>query len=64
MVGNELLFISNNEIQLEAEYFHLKNYSERPVVLICHPHPQYGGNMYNNVVSAVFNYLTIIIFLV
>ena len=58
MVGKELLFIKNNEIELEAEYFHSKNKSNIPVVLICHPHPQYGGNMYNNVVSGVFNKLT------
>lgn len=24
-----------------------------PLVLLCHPHPLYGGNMYNNVVHAV-----------
>ena len=54
MVGNELLFIRNNEIELEVEYFKSKNNAENPVVLICHPHPQYGGNMYNNVVSGVF----------
>ncbi|MFX0076258.1 MAG: alpha/beta hydrolase [Candidatus Hermodarchaeota archaeon] len=57
MVGNELLFIRNNEIELEAEYFNSKNKAENPVVLICHPHPQYGGNMFNNVVSGVFNKL-------
>jgi uncharacterized protein len=24
-----------------------------PLVIICHPHPQYGGSMYNNVVEGV-----------
>lgn len=24
-----------------------------PLVVVCHPHPLYGGNMYNNVVEAV-----------
>lgn len=57
MVGIEILLISNNQIELEAEYFQPKNYTRNPVVLICHPHPQYGGNMHNNVVSAVFNKL-------
>ena len=55
MVRKELLFIKNNEIELESEYFGSKNNINIPVVLICHPHPQYGGNMYNNVVSSVFN---------
>jgi len=57
MVGKELLFIKNNEIELEAEYFLSTSNTKNPVVLICHPHPQYGGNMYNNVVSGVFNKL-------
>ncbi|MFW9990123.1 MAG: alpha/beta hydrolase [Candidatus Odinarchaeota archaeon] len=57
MVEKELLFIKNNEIELEAEYFHSKQTVNFPSVLICHPHPQYGGNMYNNVVSGVFNHL-------
>ncbi|MFX1347622.1 MAG: alpha/beta hydrolase [Promethearchaeota archaeon] len=58
MVGKELLFIKNNEIELEAEYFHSNRNKDFPAVLISHPHPQYGGNMYNNVVSGVFNKLT------
>ncbi len=57
MVEKEKLFITNNEIKLEAEYFLSQNDIINPVVLICHPHPQYGGNMYNNVVSGVFNKL-------
>ncbi len=24
-----------------------------PVAIVCHPHPQYGGSMYNNVVDAI-----------
>ncbi len=27
--------------------------SKKAGVIICHPHPLYGGNMYNNVVSAI-----------
>ncbi len=57
MVEKEKLFIKNNEIKLEAEYFISKTNINNPIVLICHPHPQYGGNMYNNVVSGVFNML-------
>lgn len=57
MVGKELLFIRNDELELEAEYFESKSNKQNLTVLICHPHPQYGGNMYNNVVSGVFNKL-------
>jgi len=57
MVEKEFLFIKNNMIKLEAEYYHSNNNKKKPVVLICHPHPQYGGNMFNNVVSGVFNKL-------
>ncbi|MFX0041548.1 MAG: alpha/beta hydrolase [Candidatus Hodarchaeota archaeon] len=57
MVEIEKIFILNNEIKLEAEYFQSKSNKDKPVVLICHPHPQFGGNMFNNVVSAIFNIL-------
>ncbi|MFX1385758.1 MAG: alpha/beta hydrolase [Promethearchaeota archaeon] len=57
MVKKEIFFIKNNDVTLEAEYFGSKSNTKNPAVLICHPHPQYGGNMYNNVVSGVFNKL-------
>lgn len=57
MVATEKLFIPNSEIKLEAEFFQSKSGKLKPIVLICHPHPQFGGNMYNNVVSGVFNKL-------
>ena len=57
MVATEKLFIPNSEIKLESEFFQSKSGKLKPIVLICHPHPQFGGNMYNNVVSGVFNKL-------
>ncbi|MFX1571224.1 MAG: alpha/beta hydrolase [Promethearchaeota archaeon] len=57
MVSIDKLFIDNYEIKLEAEYFQSTSHTTKPTVLICHPHPQYGGTMYNNIVSAVFNKL-------
>ncbi|MFX0187468.1 MAG: alpha/beta hydrolase [Candidatus Hodarchaeota archaeon] len=53
MVETEKFFIENNGIKLEAEYFQ-SNSDKTSAVLICHPHPQFGGNMLNNVVSGVF----------
>ncbi|MFW9947073.1 MAG: hypothetical protein ACFFBZ_03650 [Promethearchaeota archaeon] len=41
MVKIELVFIKNNEIKLEAEYFRSELSKDTPVVLICHPHPQF-----------------------
>jgi len=49
----ENFFISNKDIKLEAEYFQSTSVS-KSVILVFHPHPQFGGNMHNNVVSGVF----------
>lgn len=57
MVELDHLFIENNGIKLETEMFQSTSRENNLFVLICHPHPQYGGNMYNNVVSGVFNKL-------
>ncbi|OLS11956.1 MAG: dienelactone hydrolase [Promethearchaeota archaeon CR_4] len=47
--------VPSTTIQLEAEYY-LPETQEitRPAVILCHPHPLYGGDMYNNVVTALF----------
>ena len=55
MVKMELVFIKNNEIKLEAEYFQSEKKLKKANLLITHPHPQFGGSMYNNIVSGVFN---------
>ncbi|MBN1801202.1 MAG: hypothetical protein JW891_06820 [Candidatus Lokiarchaeota archaeon] len=52
----EKVFIQNDKITLEARYFESRTNKE-PAVLICHPHPLYGGNFNNNVVLAVFDAL-------
>jgi alpha/beta superfamily hydrolase len=54
MVGTEKLFIINENIELEAEYFQSKSDTTSAMV-VCHPHPQFGGSLWNNVVSGVFN---------
>ncbi|MFX1238720.1 MAG: alpha/beta hydrolase [Promethearchaeota archaeon] len=52
----ENLFVKNDDIQLEAEYFESLS-KKQLVVLICHPDPRLGGSFYNNVISAIFNKL-------
>jgi alpha/beta superfamily hydrolase len=49
------IFIKNKEIYLEAEVFKPHFDDHKAVLLIVHPHPNYGGDMYNNVVSTIFN---------
>jgi len=57
MVEINKLFIENIDIKLEAEYFIVSSKSDKPTILLLHPHPQFGGNMYNNVISGIFNSL-------
>jgi alpha/beta superfamily hydrolase len=49
------LFINNKKNILEAELFKTESNEQKVALLLTHPHPAYGGNMYNNVVSAVFD---------
>jgi len=46
--------IPSKQITLEGEINKPEKFNERTAVIICHPHPLFGGNMYNNVVSALF----------
>jgi hypothetical protein len=50
------IFITNENVKLEAEYFENINDKECGI-LFTHPHPEFGGNMHNNVVSGIFNAL-------
>ena len=40
MLDTEKLFIQNDEIRLEAEFFNSSS-DKTSTVLICHPHPQF-----------------------
>ncbi len=58
MIKTASIQVPKTDVQLEAEYF-LPETSRSPLesivpVILCHPHPQYGGDMHNNVVSALF----------
>jgi len=41
------------KISLEGELHLLQGNGSYPGVIVCHPHPLYGGDMHNNVVDAV-----------
>ncbi len=42
-----------NDIFLEGELLLPREKSQHPCVIVCHPHPIYGGDMMNNVVTAI-----------
>ncbi len=48
--------VLNLKILLEAEIFFPDNEEKQKIALLCHPHPQFGGNLHNNVISALFNH--------
>jgi alpha/beta superfamily hydrolase len=45
-------FLSGS-LQLEGVYYTADNASPTAAVVVCHPHPQYGGDMYNLVVTVI-----------
>jgi len=51
-MAEETLFIPVSGFELEAAIYTPEGESN-PGVVICHPHPQYGGDMNNNVVTGV-----------
>ncbi len=55
----EPLTISSGDLQLEALIERPSGHTDPvPGVVICHPHPRQGGNMYSNVVIGVSERLT------
>lgn len=47
------LTITSGDITLEGALHLPEGAGPFPTVVVCHPHPQYGGDMHNNVVLAV-----------
>jgi uncharacterized protein len=41
------------KLKLEGIYFTAGSASPEPAVVVCHPHPLYGGSMHNNVTYAI-----------
>jgi alpha/beta superfamily hydrolase len=52
-VSEQHVFFSVGSLKLEGMFHQAPAGSSRPVAVICHPHPVYGGTMNNNVVMAV-----------
>ena len=52
MISRHVVFPCG-DIQLEGELHLPEGKGPFPVVVVCHPHPLYGGDMDNNVVMAV-----------
>lgn len=53
MKEEKIWFQSENGLKLEGMLSINEGPSPSPGVVVCHPHPLYGGNMNNNVVMAV-----------
>lgn len=58
MVRQRDVRIPVGEIHLEGKLGYDEETASGPGVLICHPHPQFGGSMDNNVVWALFDIFT------
>jgi alpha/beta superfamily hydrolase len=41
------------DLKLEGLFFRPESTAACPAVVVCHPHPQYGGSMHNNVTCAI-----------
>jgi alpha/beta superfamily hydrolase len=46
-------FISSGELRIEGLLSQPEEPGPHPAAVICHPHPQFGGDMQNNVVTGV-----------
>ena len=54
-IQRERIIFGVEEIQLEGMVGYPSDRESGPGVVICHPHPQMGGSMDNNVVMALFD---------
>src|SRR3712207_4695272 len=52
------LTIPSGDITLEGSLHLPEGKGPFPAVVVCHPHPQYGGDMHNNVVMALVDGVT------
>ena len=52
-IKHEHIFFTSGDITLEGVLSHPQNSLSGPGLVICHPHPLYGGDMNNNVVMGI-----------
>jgi alpha/beta superfamily hydrolase len=52
MVDSRPVTFASDDLTLEG-ILHLPAGEPAPGIVVCHPHPQYGGDMHNNVVDAL-----------
>ena len=52
-INHEHIFFKSGDITLEGVLSYPQKSSSCPGVIICHPHPLYGGDMNNNVVLGI-----------
>ena len=52
MKQNDVIFPCG-DIKLEGIFFEILGEKQVPAVVVCHPHPLYGGSMHNNVTFAL-----------
>ena len=45
--------VTCGELKLEGLYYGIESTGLVPAVVVCHPHPLYGGSMHNNVTNAI-----------
>jgi alpha/beta superfamily hydrolase len=51
-VSEQVTFQTEDGLALRG-VLHLTDRPHAPAIAVCHPHPQYGGDMYNSVVDAI-----------
>jgi uncharacterized protein len=49
-ITQKVHFVSQ-ELLLEGMFYGMSSSHRRPAVVLCHPHPQFGGSMHNNVIE-------------
>jgi alpha/beta superfamily hydrolase len=52
-VKPEQITFPSGKLKLEGLYYGIEANGLKPAVVVCHPHPLYGGSMHNNVTYAI-----------